>query len=277
MNVKSFSLKSKTVFITGASRGVGRAIALRMAREGASIVVAAKSTEENSKLGGTIYSVAKEIEEAGGAALPLVLDVRDEQQVFKAVEQAAAAFGGIDILVNNAGALFLAGTADTPVRKFDLLMAVNVRASFLCAQHCLPYLKKAENPHILNISPPLNLDPKWFKDHVVYTISKYGMSLCVLGMAEEFKKYGVGVNALWPRTTLATAAVKNLLGGEEAIRRSRKPEIMGDAAFEIFKSSSWECTGNFFIDEDLLRERGVSDFGIYSVELGQELLPDFFV
>ncbi len=273
----TFSLKGKSVFITGASRGIGRAIALRAARDGARVVVAAKSVEEDDRLGGTIYTVASEIEKAGGAALPLQLDVREEKQIEKAIKLCVEAFGGLDILVNNAGALFLGDTASTPAKKFDLVMAVNVRASFLCAQKALPYLKQAEHAHILNMSPPLSFDPKWYKPHLAYTISKYAMSMSVIGMAEEFRRFGIGVNALWPKTAIATAAIRNLLGGEEAIRRSRKPEIVADAFYEIIRRDPVMCTGNCFVDEDVLRESGVSDFDQYAVEPGQPLLPDFFV
>jgi len=271
------SLKSKVLFVTGASRGVGRAIALRAAKDGAKVAIASKSVEEDPRLGGTIYSVAEEIVALGGAALPLQVDVREEKQVEQAIKKTVEAFGALDILVNNAGAIFLGGTADTPMKKFDLIMDVNVRAAFLCAQKAFPHLKKAENPHILNMSPPLNLDPKWLKNHVAYTISKYGMSMCVLGMAEEFRKYGIGVNSLWPRTSIATAAIRNLMGGDEAIKRSRKPDILADAAHAIFVSNSHDLTGQFLIDEDFLRTKGVSDFEKYAVEPGQELLADFFV
>jgi len=270
-------LKGKVLFVTGASRGVGRAIALRAAKDGAKVVIASKSVKEDPRLGGTIHSVAEEVVALGGAALPLQVDVRDEKQVEEAIEKAVQTFGAIDILINNAGAIFLGQTPVTPMKKFDLVMAVNVRAAFLCSQKAFPYLKKAENPHILNLSPPLNLDPKWLKDHLAYTISKYGMSLCVLGMAEEFKVHGIAVNSLWPRTAVATAAIRNLVGGEEAIRRSRTPEILADAAHAIFVSSSRELTGQFLLDEDFLRTQGVTDFQKYAVETGQDLLADFFI
>jgi citronellol/citronellal dehydrogenase len=271
------SLKGKTIFITGASRGIGRSIALRAARDGARLALAAKSIEEDERLGGTIYSVASEVERAGGTALPLQVDVRQEKQVEKAMQRTFETFGSIDVVVNNAGALFLGGTTTTPLKRFDLLMEVNVRAAFLTAQKSFPYLKNVENAHIVNLSPPLDLDPRWFKDHVAYSISKYGMSLCVLGMAEEFRKYGISVNALWPRYAIATAAVRNLLGGDDAIRRCRKPEIMSDAFYELVTSESLDVTGQFLIDEDFLRSRGVQDFEQYAVEPGQTLLHDLFV
>ena len=270
-------LKGKTLFVTGGSRGIGKAIALRAARDGANVVIAAKTAEPHPKLEGTIYTAAKEIEAAGGQALPCVVDVRHEEQIHTAVAAAVERFGGIDILVNNASAIFLAGTLETPMKRFDLMHQVNVRGTFACSQACIPHLKKAENPHILNLSPPLSLDPKWFAPHVAYTMSKFGMSMCVLGMAEEFRPDGIAVNALWPKTTIATAAIRNLLGGEEVVRRSRKPEIMGDAAHRIFTQDSRSVTGRFLVDEDVLREAGVEDFSVYAVEPGQELIPDFFL
>ncbi|SHK17256.1 SDR family oxidoreductase [Rhodothermus profundi] len=272
------SLKGKVLFITGASRGIGKAIALRAARDGARIVIAAKTVEPHPKLPGTIYTAAEEIRAVGGEALPLPVDVRFEDQIQEAVEKAVAHFGGIDILVNNASAIYLAGTLETPMKRFDLMHQVNVRATFACSQACLPHLMKAENPHILVLSPPLKLEPRWFAPHLAYTLSKYGMSMCVLGMAEEFREAGVAVNALWPRTTIATAAVRNLLGGEEMVRRSRKPEIMADAAHVILTQPSRQCTGQFFIDEDVLRQVGVTDFTPYAVDpsIG-ELTPDLFV
>ncbi|RMF63399.1 MAG: NAD(P)-dependent oxidoreductase [Bacteroidetes bacterium] len=271
------SLRGKTLFITGASRGVGKAIALRAARDGANIVIAAKTAEPHPRLPGTIYTAAEEVEAAGGSALPLVVDIRDETQIHAAVEQAVATFGGIDILVNNASAIFLAGTLETPLKRFDLMFQVNVRGTFACSQACIPHLRRAENPHILNISPPLNLSPQWFAPHVAYTITKYGMSLCVLGMAEEFRPDGIAVNALWPKTILATAAVRNLLGGEEAIRHARKPEIMGDAAHYVLTQESRSYTGQFLIDEEVLREAGIEDFSDYAVVPGNELMPDIFL
>jgi len=271
------TLRDKTLFITGASRGIGLAIALRAARDGAKVVIAAKTVEAHPKLPGTIHTAAREIEAAGGRALPLATDVRFEDQIEAAVATAVRRFGGIDVLINNASAIHLAGTYQTPATKFDLMHQVNTRGAFLASRACLPHLANADNPHILNISPPLNLDPKWFAGHAAYTISKYGMSLCVLGMAEEFRKQKIAVNALWPKTAIATAAVRNLLGGEDAVRRCRRPEIMADAAHAILTRSSRECTGRFFIDEDVLREAGVADFSSYSVEPGAELFPDFFV
>ncbi|TVQ76483.1 MAG: NAD(P)-dependent oxidoreductase [Bradymonadales bacterium] len=273
----SESLKGKSLFITGASRGIGKAIALRAARDGAKIVIAAKTTVTHPKLPGTIFLTAEEIKEAGGEALPISVDIRDETQIQQAVEQAVEEFGGIDVLVNNASAIFLAGTADTPMKRFDLMFGVNVRGTFAASQACLPYLKKADNPHILNIAPPPSLDPKWFRDHPAYSISKYGMSFCTLGMAEEFKKYGIAVNALWPQTTIATSALVNLVGGDALIERSRKPEIMADAAHYIVTQSSWEFSGQFLTDEAALRKAGVSDFDVYAVKPGSELQMDFFI
>jgi len=269
------NLKGKTLFITGASRGIGLAIALRAARDGANVVIAAKTTEPHPKLPGTIYTAAEDIEKAGGKALPLVCDIRFEEQVEAAVAQAVAKFGGIDICVNNASAISLTGTLDTPMKRYDLMHGINTRGTFLTSQKCLPHLLKAENPHILNLSPPLSMQPKWFGPHVAYTMAKYGMSMCVLGMAEEFKGR-VSVNALWPRTVIATAAVQNLLGGDELIKVSRKPEIMGDAAYAILTKGR-EFTGNFCVDEDLLRAEGVTDFEHYSMVPGAHLGPDFFL
>lgn len=270
-------LRHKTLLITGASRGIGLAIGLRAARDGANVVVAAKTVAPHPSLPGTIHTAAEAIEAAGGRALACAVDVRDEGQVRAAIDRAVETFGGIDILVNNASAIFLAGTLDTPLKRFDLMQGVNVRGTYLASRLCLPHLLRSANPHILNISPPLNLDPRWFAGHVAYTISKYGMSLCVLGLAAEFAERGVAVNALWPRTAIATAAIRNLLGGEEAIRRCRKPEIVADAAHAIVTRDSRRCTGNFFVDEDVLRSEGVTDFGQYAVNPGVELLPDFFL
>ena len=270
------NLQGKTLFITGASRGIGKAIALRAAADGAQIVIAAKTTEPHPKLPGTIHTAAEEIEAAGGKALAVQCDIREEDQVRQAVDQAVATFGGIDILVNNASAINLTGTLETPVKRFDLMWGVNARGTFLCSQACIPHLAKAANPHILTLSPPPDLKPKWFKNHVAYTISKYGMSLCVLGMAEEFKDHGIAVNSLWPRTVIATAALA-MLGGAVPTEHCRTPEIMADAAHAILTRDSRSATGNFYIDEDVLREEGVTDFERYAVQPGQPLLPDLFV
>jgi citronellol/citronellal dehydrogenase len=271
------SFNNKTVFITGASRGIGKAIALRLAKEGANIIIAAKSTEEDPRLGGTIYSAAKEIEEAGGKALAVQTDIRDEQQIIAAVAQAAEKFGGIDIVVNNASAIQLTNTEQTETKRFDLIHNVNVRGTFLVTKHCLPHLKKSSNAHILTLSPPLNLNPKWLGPHVAYTISKYNMSMLALGWAVEFKKAGIASNALWPRTTIATAAVKNLLGGQYLIDRSRTTDILADAAYYIASKPSAECTGNTFIDEDVLRAEGIIDFDKYAITPGGELQADLFL
>ena len=270
-------LKDKTLFITGASRGIGKAIALRAARDGANVVVAAKTAQPHPTLPGTVHSAVEEIEAAGGQGLACIVDVRIEDQVQNAVGQAVAKFGGIDILVNNASAIQLTPTLETPMKRYDLMQAVNVRGTFLASQACLPHLLKSANPHILNLSPPLNLQPHWFAPHLAYTMSKYGMSLCVLGMAAEFREQGVAVNALWPRTAIATAAVRNLLGGEESIRRCRKPKIVADAARAILVRDSRKCMGNFFIDDEVLAAEGVSNFDTYAVDPAAELLPDFFL
>ncbi len=271
------NLHGKTLFITGASRGIGKAIALRAARDGANVVIAAKTAEAHPKLPGTIFTAAEEIETAGGKALPLLVDVRDEGQIAKAVEETVARFGGIDILVNNASAISLTGTLQTPMKRFDLMHQINTRGTFASSQACLPWLMKAKNPHILNLSPPLSLQPRWFAPHVAYTMAKYGMSLCVLGMAEEFRDEGVAVNALWPRTLIGTAAVQNLLGGDDMIRGSRTPEIVADAAHAILIRDSRTTTGNFFVDEDVLRGEGVTDFSKYAVDPSSELFPDLFL
>jgi citronellol/citronellal dehydrogenase len=271
------TLRGKTLFITGASRGIGKAIGLRAARDGANVVIAAKTVEPHPKLPGTIYTAAEEIEAAGGKALALVVDVRFEDQIRAAVEKAVATFGGIDILVNNASAIFLAGTVATPMKRFDLMHQINTRGTYACSQACIPVLKNAANPHILNLSPPLNMDARWFAPHVAYTMAKYGMSMCVLGMSEELRKDGIAVNALWPRTPIATAAVQNLLGGEATIRGCRKPEIMADAAHVILPQDSRTCTGNFFIDDEVLAQAGVTDLAQYAVVPGAPLLKDFFL
>ena len=270
------NLSGKTLFISGASRGIGLAIGLRAARDGANVVIAAKTAEPHAKLAGTIYTAADEIEKAGGKALPLVVDIRHEDQIWLAVKKAVETFGGIDVLVNNASAISLTGTLQTQMKKYDLMHTVNTRGTFACSQACIPFLEKSSNPHILNLSPPLNMNPKWFKNHVAYTMAKYGMSMCVLGMAPELASKGIAVNALWPRTTIATAAVE-MLGGDSMMKASRTPEIMADAAHAILTKPSREFTGNFCIDEDFLREQGVTDFEKYAVTPGAKQLPDFFL
>lgn len=271
------SLKDKTLFITGASRGIGHAIALRAARDGANIVIAAKTEQEHPKLAGTIYSAAKDVEAAGGKALPVVCDIRNEEQLAGAIDNAVKTFGGIDILVNNASAINLSKTTDLDMKRYDLMHQINGRGTFLCSKLCHPHLKQSANPHILNISPPLNMSPKWFAGFVAYTMAKYGMSMCTLGMSAEFRKDGIAVNSLWPETAIATAAVKNLLGGDEAIKGSRTPEIMADSAYVILNRDAKSCTGNFFIDVCVLGEEGVSDFQQYAVAPGNELMRDFFL
>jgi citronellol/citronellal dehydrogenase len=275
--VRVNTLQGRTIFITGASRGIGKAIGLRAARDGANVVVAAKTVEPHPKLPGTIHTAAEEMEEAGGRALACQMDIRFEEQVRDAVERAAETFGGIDILVNNASAIYLAGTLETPMKRFDLMHQINVRGTFLTSQVCLPYLKESSNPHILNLAPPIPEEPRWWAKHLAYTLAKVGMSHCVLGMAEELREDGVGVNALWPRTTIATAAVRNLLGGEEMVRRSRQPEILADAARAILVRDASECTGNFYIDEDVLAEEGVTDLAPYAVDPDAELATDLFL
>jgi citronellol/citronellal dehydrogenase len=269
------TLAGKTLFITGASRGIGLAIALRAARDGANIVIAAKSAVPNPKLPGTIHTAAAEIEAAGGKALALQVDIREEAEVVAAAAQAAEHFGGIDILVNNASAIWLAGTADTPMKRYDLMHQVNSRGTFLVTRTCLPYLKKADNPHVLMLSPPPNLDPKWFAPHTAYTIAKYGMSLCVLGMSAEFAGLGIAVNALWPRTVIATAAI-GMIDGVTA-EHCRKPNIVADAAHVMLTRPSREYTGHFAIDDEVLRETGVTEFDHYAVQPGAALLPDLFL
>ncbi len=266
-----------TVFITGGSRGIGKAIALKFAGEGANIVVAAKTVEPNPKLEGTIYTAAKEIESLGVKVLPLQVDIRFQDQIEAAVKETVATFGGIDILINNASAINLSPTEKLEAKRFDLMNTINVRGTFLMSQACIPHLKKSHNAHILNLSPPLDMNPQWFGAHVAYTISKYGMSMIVLGLAEELKQYKIAVNALWPRTTIATSAVQNLLGGDYLMQRSRKPGIIADAAFIIVNKPAAICTGNFFIDEDVLQREGITDFTQYSVNPAQPLQNDLFV
>jgi citronellol/citronellal dehydrogenase len=269
------SLKDKTIFITGASRGIGLAIGLRAARDGANVVVAAKTAEPHPKLPGTVYTAAAAIEAAGGKALALPVDIRFEDQVRDAVQKAVERFGGIDILVNNASAISLTNTADTPLKRFDLMMDVNLRGTYVCSQACLPYLAKAANPHILTLSPPLDMRAQWFAPHVAYTIAKYGMSMCVLGMTEEFRPLGVAVNALWPRTIIATAALQVIPGAEAG--RGRSPEIVADAAAYILTQESRTSTGNFFIDEEVLAKAGMTDFSAYAVSPGLPLRTDLFL
>ena len=274
------SLTGKTLFVTGASRGIGKAIALRAARDGANIIIAAKTVEPHPKLPGTIHTAAEEIVAAGGQALPVAVDIRDEAQVEAAIAAGAARFGGIDVLVNNASAISLTGTLDTPMKRYDLMHQVNVRGTFLCTQKVVPHLRRAANPHVLNISPPLQstLQPRWFAPHAAYTMAKYGMSLCVLGMAEEFRADGIAVNALWPRTAIDTEAIR-LISGGAARMRTRSPEIMADAAHAILIRPSREFTGHFLIDEDVLREEGVADLSRYrrAEVKDDELIRDFFV
>jgi citronellol/citronellal dehydrogenase len=271
------TLAGKTMFISGASRGIGLAIAKKAAADGANIALVAKTAEPHPKLDGTVFTAAKEIEEAGGKALPCVVDIRDEAQIAAAVAKAVETFGGIDILINNASAISLTGTVATTMKRYDLMHGVNTRGTFACSQACIPHLRKASNPHILNNSPPLNMEPRWFGPHVAYTMAKFGMSMCVLGMAEELKSEGIAVNAIWPRTVIATSAVQNLLGGDETMRGSRTPEIMADAAYVILTKPSREFTGNFCIDDEVLTQSGVTDLSRYQSVPGAELFPDFFV
>jgi citronellol/citronellal dehydrogenase len=273
------SLKGKTLFITGASRGIGLAIALRAARDGANVAIAAKTAEPHPKLPGTVYSAAEEVEKAGGQALPLVCDIRHEEEVAAAVKSAVARFGGIDICVNNASAIQLTGTLDTDMKRFDLMQAVDARGTFMTTRLCIQHLKKAANPHILTLSPPLDMKAKWFAPHVAYSMAKYGMSLCTLAWAEEFRRDGIAANSLWPRTTIATAAVR-MLGGDPYLQKSRTPEIMADAAHVILTSKSREFTGRFCIDDLVLQDAGVTDFAKYRAVPGtaeKDLLPDFFL
>jgi citronellol/citronellal dehydrogenase len=267
----------KTALITGATRGIGKAIALRLAREGANIIIAAKSVEENTKLGGTIFSAAKEVEAAGGKALAVQCDIRFEEQIQRAIEKGVEKFGGIDILVNNASAISLTSTEQTIPKRFDPMHDINVRGTFLVTKACIPFLKKSVNPHILTLSPPLNPDPKWFDKHVAYTITKYSMSMMTIGWAKEFQKDRIAANGLWPRTTIDTAAVRNILGGEMLAKMSRTPDILADAAYYILRQPSPECTGNLFIDEQVLAKEGITDLGKYSVVPGATLYNDLFV
>ncbi len=277
MTSEARPLENKTLFITGASRGIGKAIALRAARDGANVVIAAKTTQAHPKLPGTIDTAAAEIEAAGGQALACKTDIRFEDQVAAAIAAGVERFGGIDILVNNASAISLTGTEATPLKMYDRMFDVNARGSYVCTQLALPHLQKADNPHVLNISPPLNLNPRWFAGFAAYTLAKYAMSVWVLGMAAEFRDKQVAFNALWPKTTIATAAVRNLLGGQDMVDRSRTPEIMGDAAYAILSRPSGECTGNFYLDEQVLRETGVDDFDAYAVKPGSALATDLFL
>jgi len=269
-------LKGKTIFITGATRGIGREIALRCARDGANIVVTGKSAQPHPKLPGTVSSVAAECEAAGGRALAIQLDVRDADAIAAAVKNAADTFGGIDVLINNASAIALTGTLETPIRRLDLMLAVNLRGTFACSQACIPYLEKGANPHILNLSPPLNMQARWFRDHAAYTMAKYGMSMCTLGMAEEFRARGIAVNSLWPRTTIATAAIEVNFPAT-ILKASRKAAIMADAAYVILNRDSRTATGNFYIDETVLRQEGVTDFSQYAVTPGTSLYTDLFL
>ena len=271
------SLKGKTIFISGGSRGIGLAIALRAAKDGANVTIAAKTAEPHPKLPGTIYTAADEIEAAGGKALAVLCDIREEGQVAEAVEKTVERFGGIDICINNASAIQLTGTLATDMKRYDLMNGVNARGTFLVSKTCIPHLKKAANPHILNLSPPLDMAAKWFKNHVAYTMAKFGMSMCTLGMSAEFAREGIAVNSLWPLTAIDTAAVRNLLGGEAVASMSRLPTIMADAAHAILTRPSRECTGNFFIDELVLREEGVTDFSVYAPGAKGPLAGDFFV
>ncbi|MBZ0271711.1 NAD(P)-dependent oxidoreductase [bacterium] len=269
-------LKNKTVVISGASRGIGLAIGLACAADGANVAILAKTDTPHPRLPGTIHTAAREIEDAGGKALALVCDIRFEDHVASAVKRTVETFGGIDVLVNNASAIFLAGTLQTPMKRYDLMHQINARGTYVCSQACLPHLLEAANPHILNISPPLNMETRWFAPHVAYTMAKFGMSMCVLGMAGEFAGK-VGVNALWPRTIIATAAVQNLLGGDDVVARGRWPAVMGDAARAILARDAKTCNGNFFVDEDVLRAEGVTDFEKYAVTPGAELMEDYFI
>lgn len=273
-------LKGKTIVVTGGSRGIGLAIALRAARDGANIAIWAKTDTPNPKLPGTIHTSAKEIEAVGGKALPLKCDIRFEEEVKKCVEATVAKFGGIDILINNASAINLVDTSSITMKSYDLMNQINSRGTFMVTKYCLPYLKNSTNGHVLNIAPPLNMSARWFASHTAYTMAKFGMSICVLGMSEEFAQIPIAVNALWPKTAIATAAVSNLLGGEGMVKTSRTDQIMADSAYEILTSKSAQCTGNFFVDEEVLRARGVTDFAKYRVDpklKEEDLTPDFFL
>lgn len=271
------SFHNRTVFITGASRGIGKAMALRLAKEGANIVIAAKSIEEDPRLGGTIYSAAKEVEAAGGKALAVQVDIRNEEQILSAVQQAVDTFGGIDVVINNASAIQLTPTEQTESKRFDLMQSINVRGTFLVVKHCIPYLKKGNNPHILTLSPPVNMHPKWLGGHIAYTITKYSMSMMALGWAAELKGAGIASNALWPRTTIDTAAVRNLLGGEALAKMSRTPEMIADAVYYILRKPAAQCSGHTFIDEEVMAAEGITDLSKYSVVPGAQLYPDLFV
>jgi citronellol/citronellal dehydrogenase len=271
------SLSGKTLLITGGTRGIGLAIALRAARDGARVAILGKTAAPHAKLPGTVFTAAAEVEAAGGRALAIVGDVRSEESVLDAVAQTVAAFGGLDILVNNASAIALTGTLDTELKRYDLMHQVNARGTFLCSKACLPHLKLAANPHILTLSPPLDLQPRWFAPHPAYTMAKFGMSLCTLAMAEEFRRDGIAVNSLWPLTVIDTAAVRNLLGGEAMTRACRRPGIVADAAHAILARPSRECTGQFFIDEEVLRAEGVTDFAAYAVDPKVPLVADYFL
>jgi citronellol/citronellal dehydrogenase len=272
------SFKNKKVLITGGSRGIGKAIAIRLAQAGADLIIVGKTAEPHPKLEGTIYTAAEEIKQAGGGnVLPIQGDIRSEESIENIVKTTVDQFGGIDILINNASAISLTATEQTEPKRWDLMHDINVRGTFFMSRACIPYLKKAENPHILNLSPPLNIDPAWFGQYLAYTISKYGMSMIVLGLAHELREHRIGVNALWPRTTIATAAIQNVVGGDALMQRSRKPEIVAEAAFYILQRPSQECTGNFFIDQDILQQQGVTDFEKYAVNPGTKLMPDLFL
>jgi len=269
--------KGKTVFITGASRGIGEAIALRLAAEGANIVIVAKSVKEDPRLGGTIYTTAEKVEQAGGKALAIQCDIRDEEQIIRAVQQADATFGGIDVLINNASAISPTNTEQTETKRFALMHDINVRGTFLVTKHCIPFLKKSANPHIITLSPPISFDPKWMAPFIAYTVTKYSMSMMTLGWAAEYAKDGIAVNSLWPVTTIATAAVQNLLGGEALINRSRKPVILADSVHYILQQPAKECTGNLFLDEEVLKRAGITDLDQYAVNPGQPLQRDLYV